>query len=208
MQSFVHFRVQFCGPNLHETSPKRIFRRPSYTQAMLRSYQGILPTVPASAYIDVSAQVIGDVVLGEKRLRLDERRSPRATSTPSASARTPTFRDCAVLHGMRHLYPGHRRRALHHRPQRHGARLRPRRRCADRYQCRRAEQRPHRRRLYHRRRSRRSRAHRHSSAQPGPPGVPGKVRRAVTDADLELIRMYANNYLDYTKVYLSETESS
>jgi carbonic anhydrase/acetyltransferase-like protein (isoleucine patch superfamily) len=37
-------------------------------------------------------------------------------------------------------------------------------------------------------------------------GVPGKVRRSVTDADLELIRMYANNYLDYTKIYLSESD--
>ena len=32
---------------------------------MIRPYQGILPTIPASCYIDVSAQVIGDVVLGE-----------------------------------------------------------------------------------------------------------------------------------------------
>lgn len=32
---------------------------------MIRPYKGILPTIPESCYVDVSAQVIGDVVLGE-----------------------------------------------------------------------------------------------------------------------------------------------
>ena len=32
---------------------------------MIRSYKGITPTVPASCYVDESAQLIGDVVLGE-----------------------------------------------------------------------------------------------------------------------------------------------
>src|ERR1700681_2874211 len=33
---------------------------------MIRSYRGILPKIAASAYIDQSAQVIGDVVVGER----------------------------------------------------------------------------------------------------------------------------------------------
>ena len=33
---------------------------------MIRSYRGISPQIPASAYIDPSAQIIGDVVLGER----------------------------------------------------------------------------------------------------------------------------------------------
>jgi carbonic anhydrase/acetyltransferase-like protein (isoleucine patch superfamily) len=33
---------------------------------MIRPYRGVLPRVAASAYIDSSAQVIGDVVIGEK----------------------------------------------------------------------------------------------------------------------------------------------
>jgi gamma-carbonic anhydrase len=33
---------------------------------MIRSYRGILPKVAASAYIDRGAQVIGDVVIGER----------------------------------------------------------------------------------------------------------------------------------------------
>jgi carbonic anhydrase/acetyltransferase-like protein (isoleucine patch superfamily) len=35
-------------------------------------------------------------------------------------------------------------------------------------------------------------------------GLPGKVRRETTDEDVALIRMYAANYLDYTKTYLAE----
>jgi carbonic anhydrase/acetyltransferase-like protein (isoleucine patch superfamily) len=41
---------------------------PGYTISvanMIRSYQGVRPTIPASCYIDDSAQIIGDVVLGE-----------------------------------------------------------------------------------------------------------------------------------------------
>ena len=32
---------------------------------MIRSYKGVKPIVPASCYVDESAQIIGDVVLGE-----------------------------------------------------------------------------------------------------------------------------------------------
>ncbi len=35
-------------------------------------------------------------------------------------------------------------------------------------------------------------------------GVPGKVRRVLGDADLELIRTYAQNYVEYTAMYLAE----
>jgi carbonic anhydrase/acetyltransferase-like protein (isoleucine patch superfamily) len=37
-------------------------------------------------------------------------------------------------------------------------------------------------------------------------GVPGKIKRTLGDADRELILKYAGNYLDYTKIYLAETE--
>src|SRR6202050_5736359 len=33
---------------------------------MIRAYRGIVPKIAASAYIDQSAQVIGDVVVGER----------------------------------------------------------------------------------------------------------------------------------------------
>src|SRR6185437_4000910 len=32
---------------------------------MIRSYKGVKPTIPASCYVDESAQIIGDVILGE-----------------------------------------------------------------------------------------------------------------------------------------------
>jgi len=31
---------------------------------MIRGYQGLMPQLPASCYVDPSAQVIGDVTLG------------------------------------------------------------------------------------------------------------------------------------------------
>ena len=36
-------------------------------------------------------------------------------------------------------------------------------------------------------------------------GVPGKVKRQLTEDDQQAILMYANNYLDYTKIYKQET---
>jgi carbonic anhydrase/acetyltransferase-like protein (isoleucine patch superfamily) len=69
---------------------------------MIRRYQGLLPTVPASCYVDVSAQLIGDVVLGENSsvwmnavLRGDVN-SIRLGSNSNVQ-------DCAVLHGQRYL---------------------------------------------------------------------------------------------------------
>jgi carbonic anhydrase/acetyltransferase-like protein (isoleucine patch superfamily) len=35
-------------------------------------------------------------------------------------------------------------------------------------------------------------------------GVPARLRREVSDKDLALIREYAQNYLDYVEIYLSE----
>jgi len=36
-------------------------------------------------------------------------------------------------------------------------------------------------------------------------GVPGRIRRALGDADREMILNYARNYLDYVAIYLKET---
>jgi carbonic anhydrase/acetyltransferase-like protein (isoleucine patch superfamily) len=35
-------------------------------------------------------------------------------------------------------------------------------------------------------------------------GVPAKLRREITDKDRDLIREYAQNYLDYVEIYLKE----
>jgi carbonic anhydrase/acetyltransferase-like protein (isoleucine patch superfamily) len=173
---------------------------------MLRSYQGIRPTVPATAYVDPSAQVIGDVVLGENSsvwMNAVIRGDVNSIRIGVGS----NVQDCAVLHGMRHLYPviiGDRC-TIGHNATVHGCVLEDDVLIGigaivlnD--------------------------AHigagsiiaagalvpEHTIIPPRSlvTGVPGKIRRTLTDVDLALIRTYSNNYLDYTKIYLAESESS
>src|ERR1700716_163318 len=70
---------------------------------MIRSYKGVKPTIPASCYVDDSAQIIGDVVLGEHAsvwmcavLRGDVH-SIRIGAHSNVQ-------DCSVLHGMKEQY--------------------------------------------------------------------------------------------------------
>src|ERR1022692_3107173 len=71
---------------------------------MIRSYQGHKPQVPASCYIDISAQLIGDV-------QLDEHSSVwmnavlRGDVNSIRLGANSNVQDCAVLHGQRNLYP-------------------------------------------------------------------------------------------------------
>jgi carbonic anhydrase/acetyltransferase-like protein (isoleucine patch superfamily) len=70
---------------------------------MIRYYKGIKPTIPGTCYVDPSAQVIGDVVLGE-----------HASIWMNAVVRGDVFairigahsnvQDCSVLHGMKEQY--------------------------------------------------------------------------------------------------------
>src|SRR5580692_1794838 len=77
---------------------------------MLRAYRGVLPKIAASAYVDASAQVIGDVTLGE-----------RSSIWPNVTARgdvnvirigdDSNIQDNSVLHCDAGLFPlniGHR----------------------------------------------------------------------------------------------------
>jgi carbonic anhydrase/acetyltransferase-like protein (isoleucine patch superfamily) len=170
---------------------------------MIRSHQGRRPLVPATAYVDVSAQVIGDVTLGEHAsvwMNAVLRGDVHSIRIGAES----NVQDCAVLHGMKGLYPvvvGDRV-TIGHNATVHGCVLEddvligigaivlngahigtgsivaagaviPERTII-------------------------------------PPrslvaGVPGKVRRPLGDDDLEMIRSYARNYLGYTKTYLAET---
>src|SRR6266571_815049 len=57
---------------------------------MIRSYNGIMPTVPDSCYVDSSAQIIGDVVLGD-------------VHSIHIGAHS-NVQDCSVLHGMKQQY--------------------------------------------------------------------------------------------------------
>ena len=70
---------------------------------MIRSYKSVRPTIPASCYVDDSAQIIGDVVLGEHAsvwmcavLRGDVH-SIRIGAYSNVQ-------DCSVLHGMKEQY--------------------------------------------------------------------------------------------------------
>ena len=171
---------------------------------MLRSFQGKHPIVPASAYVDPSAQVIGDVVLGEHAsvwMNAVVRGDVHSIRIGAGS----NIQDCAVLHGMRHLYPVivGERCTIGHNATVHGCVLEDDVLIGigaivlnD------------------------ARIGAGSIIAAGavipehtiiPPrslvaGVPGKVRRTLTDADLDLIRSYANNYLDYTRTYLAAEE--
>src|ERR1700678_2642913 len=70
---------------------------------MIRSYQGSRPVVPDTAYVDLSAQVIGDVEIGENSsvwMNAVLRGDVNAIRVGSNS----NVQDCAVLHGQRLLY--------------------------------------------------------------------------------------------------------
>src|SRR5271156_4268337 len=71
---------------------------------MIRSYQGKSPVIPASCYVDVSAQVIGDVTLGENA-SVWMNAVVRGDVHSIRIGANSNVQDCAVLHGMRNLYP-------------------------------------------------------------------------------------------------------
>ena len=170
---------------------------------MIRSFQGVQPVVPASAYVDVSAQVLGDVVLGEQASVWMNAVLRGDVNAIRIGARS-NVQDCAVLHGMRHVYPVivGEGVTIGHNATVHGCVveddvligigavvLNDARIGAGSIIAAGAV------------------IPEHTVIPPGSlvAGVPGKVRRTLGDEDLKLIRMYAGNYLDYTKIYLAET---
>ena len=70
---------------------------------MIRSYQGHIPHIPASCYVDLSAQIIGDVVLGE-RSSVWMNAVLRGDVHSIRVGQCSNVQDCAVLHGQRNLY--------------------------------------------------------------------------------------------------------
>ena len=70
---------------------------------MIRPYKNITPTIPASCYVDESAQVIGDVELGEHAsvwMNAVVRGDVHAIRVGAYS----NIQDCSVLHGMKEQY--------------------------------------------------------------------------------------------------------
>jgi carbonic anhydrase/acetyltransferase-like protein (isoleucine patch superfamily) len=75
----------------------------SATSSMIRSYKGFAPSIPASCYVDGSAQIIGDVVLGEHAsvwMNAVLRGDVHSIRIGAHS----NVQDCSVLHGMKEQY--------------------------------------------------------------------------------------------------------
>ena len=71
---------------------------------MLRPHRGRLPVVDPTAYVDASAQVIGDVQIGaDSSIWMNA--SFAATSTASASASARNVQDGTVVHVMHDTHP-------------------------------------------------------------------------------------------------------
>ena len=169
---------------------------------MIRAYQGRLPVVPATCYVDLSAQLIGDVELGENAsvwMNAVLRGDVNAIRVGANS----NVQDCAVLHGMREKYPvivgdwvtiGHNA-TVHGCTVEDmvvigmGATVLNNSRIGEGSIIAAGSVVPE-----------------HTVVPPRTlwAGVPAKMRRDLTDKDRALIREYAQNYLDYVEIYLSE----
>jgi len=71
---------------------------------MIRSYQGISPKIPQSCYVDESAQVIGDVTLGENA-SIWMNAVVRGDVNYIRIGANSNIQDCSVLHGMLNQWP-------------------------------------------------------------------------------------------------------
>src|ERR1700736_2684018 len=70
---------------------------------MIRSYEGKTPVIPPSCYVDDSAQIIGDVILGEQAsvwMNAVLRGDVHSIRVGAYS----NVQDCSVLHGMKEQY--------------------------------------------------------------------------------------------------------
>jgi carbonic anhydrase/acetyltransferase-like protein (isoleucine patch superfamily) len=173
---------------------------------MIRSYQGHTPTIPPTCYVDLSAQVLGDVVLGEHSSVWMNSVLRGDVHSIRIGAHS-NVQDCAVLHGQRYKYSVTVGEwvTIGHNATVHG--------CVIEDVC-----------LIGIGSTilNNARIGEGSIIAAGavipegmvvPPrslvaGVPGKVRRDLTSEDHEMILQYARNYLDYVKIYLEETRSS
>jgi carbonic anhydrase/acetyltransferase-like protein (isoleucine patch superfamily) len=169
---------------------------------MIRVYQGITPVVPVSCYVDASAQVIGDVVLGEQA-SIWMNAVVRGDVNSIRIGAKSNVQDCAVLHGMRNLYPVivGEMVTIGHNATVHGCVIEDAVLVGIGAAI-----------------LNNARIGEGSIIAAGavipeqmviPPnslvaGVPGKIRRTLGDEDRKIILKYAQNYLDYTAIYLAE----
>lgn len=170
---------------------------------MIRPYRGRMPRIAAGCYVDPSAQLIGDVVLAERSsvwMNAVLRGDVDAIHVGACS----NVQDCAVLHGQRNKYPvlvgdwvtiGHNATV-------HGCVLEDEVLIGMGARV-----------LNNARIGAGSIVAAGAVVPEGtvvPPhtlwaGVPAKLKRNLTAKDLENIREYAQNYLDYAEIYLAES---
>ena len=173
---------------------------------MLRRFGNHHPAVSDTCYIDPSAQLIGDVTLGDHASVWMNAVLRGDVNSIRVGAQS-NVQDCAVLHGQRHLYSvtvgelctvGHNATV-------HGCVLEDAVLIGIGATV-----------------LNNARIGTGSIVAAGavvpehtviPPrslvaGVPARIKRQTTDEDLELILQYARNYLDYTAIYLAEARST
>lgn len=171
---------------------------------MIRAYQGKLPVIGEGCYVDVSAQVLGDVELGAQS-SVWMNAVLRGDVNSIRIGVKSNVQDCAVLHGMRYLYPVivGEMVTIGHNATVHGCVVEDEVLVGMGAVI-----------------LNNARIGEGSIIAAGavipeqtviPPnslvaGVPGKVRRTLGDADRAMILKYAQNYLDYTAIYLDETK--
>ncbi|HET8826890.1 MAG TPA: gamma carbonic anhydrase family protein [Terriglobales bacterium] len=169
---------------------------------MIRPYKGISPSIPASCYIDDSAQIIGDVVLGE-HASVWMNAVVRGDVHEIRIGAHSNIQDCSVLHGMKEQYAVYVGEyvTVGHNVMLHGCRVEDR--CligmgsiilngavigagsiigAG------------------------TLIPEKTIVEPGSlwVGSPGKFRRKLDEKDQAVIMRYANNYLGYKESYLKE----
>lgn len=169
---------------------------------MIRSYQGKMPVIPASCYVDISAQVIGDVELGEQASVWMNAVVRGDVNSIRIGAKS-NVQDCAVLHGMRYVYPVvvGEMVTIGHNATVHGCVIEDAVLVGIGAVI-----------------LNNARIGEGSILAAGtvipeqaviPPrslvvGIPGKVKKSLGQEDHQLILKYAQNYLDYTSIYLAE----
>ena len=172
---------------------------------MIRAFGSALPSVHSTCYVDSSAQVIGDVTLGEYASVWMNAVVRGDVNSIRIGARS-NIQDCAVLHGMRGLYPVlvGEMVTVGHNATVHGCTLEDavlvgigavvlnNARIGEGSIIAAGAVIPE-----------------HTVIPPRSlvAGVPGKIRRTLGDADLEMILQYARNYLDFSALYRSQHPS-